>query len=254
MNGNYCVYAYVFDDGMTYVGLSRNLKKRKNSHRSVKHGVPRSAVLRYSILSGLDFPDMLVLETGLDKTEAQRTEDLYVMSLEPEMRLNKAKTGVAVGSLGKPENGRYLSPRERLEHEHASAKKYRNANKSRIANRVRAYRKDNHEHVSRLNHESYVRNRAHVMEYRKANRKRFAERDRKYRLDNIERIKAREKRYRESHKDIRDMRYRKWRNENTEHVREYHRDYYVEHRYRILLMSYFRNRIKRTPMLLEFKN
>lgn len=93
----YSVYAYVFDDGHTYIGLTSNPTRRASSHRNHK----ASAIQRYWIRSAQkSFPDMLVCYTGLSALEAQRTEGLLVDNIAQDMRLNVAPTGQGLGGLG----------------------------------------------------------------------------------------------------------------------------------------------------------
>lgn len=94
----YSVYAYVFDDGHTYIGLTSNLTRRASNHRNPKKA---GAVQRYWVRSAQkSFPDMLVLYTGLSALEAQRTEGLLVDNIAQDLRLNVAPTGPGLGGLG----------------------------------------------------------------------------------------------------------------------------------------------------------
>lgn len=136
---NYTVYCYVFDDGMTYIGLTRGRPLERHwlhrSRKKHKNGQLKSAVHRYKEKSGLPFPDMFVLEDGLTKAEAQRYEDIYVTSIDPSMRLNVGKTGVGVGSIGLPENGERLSDAEKKAKKSANNKKYHRQHREEIRKR-----------------------------------------------------------------------------------------------------------------------
>lgn len=93
----YVVYAYVFDDSKTYVGLTSSVDTRRRAHRSGKR---TTAVMRYSLATGLPVPAMLILYRDLSASEAQRTEDILRSSIDPSLCLNTAATGVGVGSVG----------------------------------------------------------------------------------------------------------------------------------------------------------
>ena len=96
----YSVYAYVFDDGHTYVGLTLNPETRHSGHKCN----PDSAVHRYWKSSGQDhFPDMTVLRDNLTAEEAQGLEGLLADAVDPALRLNTAPVGVGVGALGTPD-------------------------------------------------------------------------------------------------------------------------------------------------------
>lgn len=96
----YSVYAYVFNDGHAYVGLTIRPETRHSGH---KNGAD-SPVYRYWKESGQKFfPDMTVLYEKLTASEAQLTEDMLANAVGPELRLNTADTGVGIGSLGVPD-------------------------------------------------------------------------------------------------------------------------------------------------------
>ena len=154
----YSVYAYVFDDGHTYIGLTKDPKKRALGHKSGK-----STVFRFWTISGRkDFPIMLVLYDGMSSSEAQRTEDILVNCIELAKRLNKAATGVGSGSLGG-------GNADRTEVEQRRAKEHK-----RERNRAysRAYYWKHHE-------QALVKNKAYRQSHRE--RKRELERSEKYR-------------------------------------------------------------------------
>lgn len=96
----YSVYAYVFDDGHTYIGLTISPEMRDCRHR---HGA-NSAVYRYWKDSGQEhFPDMTVLRDNLTAEEAQGLEGLLADAVDPALRLNTGRTGVGIGLLGTPD-------------------------------------------------------------------------------------------------------------------------------------------------------
>lgn len=95
----YSVYAYVFNDGHTYVGLTIRPETRHSCHLSSIGG----PVHRYWKESKQEFfPDMTVLYEKLTASEAQLMEDMLANAVTPELRLNTADTGVGIGSLGTP--------------------------------------------------------------------------------------------------------------------------------------------------------
>lgn len=110
----YCVYAYVFNDGHAYVGLTICPETRHSGHRNGTG----SSVYKYWKKSGQKFfPDMTVLYEKLTASEAQLMEDMLANAVSPELRLNTADTGAGIGSLGTPPDlsgervGRMLSRR-----------------------------------------------------------------------------------------------------------------------------------------------
>lgn len=84
------VYAYIFDDGHAYVGLTCNPRKRFMSHRRDSD----SAVYQYSIESGKLIPKPIILEADLSAKEASAKEVEWIerMSEEYDM-LNKVQGG-----------------------------------------------------------------------------------------------------------------------------------------------------------------
>lgn len=97
----YYVYAYIFDDGKTYIGLTRNPENRAHQHKtrpSDKRMTP--AVRRYADRIGVPVPDMLILESGLTDKGAQKLEDLYRQAVPKEYQLNVRPTGIGKGALG----------------------------------------------------------------------------------------------------------------------------------------------------------
>ena len=97
----YYVYAYVFNDGKTYIGLTRNPESRAHQHK-IKPSDKRmtSAVRRYADMIGVPVPDMLILESELTDKGAQKLEDLYRQAVPKEYQLNVRPTGIGKGALG----------------------------------------------------------------------------------------------------------------------------------------------------------
>lgn len=86
----YIIYAYIFDDGHAYVGLTKNKHQRDYAHRSSKS----SAVFRYSKMTGKAIPKAIILEEGLDEEGAKRYEGLWKKWLSNTFSmLNVAPTG-----------------------------------------------------------------------------------------------------------------------------------------------------------------
>ena len=102
-NGNgpriYSVYAYVFGDGHTYVGLTIDPIRRHSEHSNCVN----SAVHKYwkENWNG-HFPDMTVLCDRMTASEAQTLEDMLVGAIDHELKLNTAYTGEGIGALGAP--------------------------------------------------------------------------------------------------------------------------------------------------------
>lgn len=128
MNAPYYVYAYVFDDGTTYVGLTKSPKRRDREHRrkSSKH----TAVFKYAKQTGSLIPNMLILESGLCAADAQKYEGLYRDNVSDDLLLNVAPTGRGVGSVGRPETT--LTPTERRARKIECSRNYRKANPEKI--------------------------------------------------------------------------------------------------------------------------
>ena len=187
---SYCVYAYVFDNGMTYVGLTRqDPKRRDEQHRSAKR-TRRTAVQLYARSQNLPVPDMFVLYTELSKTEAQQTEYLLTQAVDLKFRLNKAPTGVGIGSTGKPE-GLAMTPEERVKRriERRSANKeriaeyqadYYRANRERILAYHARYRKDHAERIAKYEATYRKTHKCRTSNYRKAHREQMAKAEAAY--------------------------------------------------------------------------
>ena len=129
-NGNgpriYSVYAYVFSDGHTYVGLTIDPVRRHSEHSTCAN----SAVHRYwkENWSG-HFPDMTVLCDRMTASEAQTLEDMLVSAVDHELKLNTAYTGEGTGSLGVPD----MSEKRLIEMRVKNARRNRSGLRTRFA-------------------------------------------------------------------------------------------------------------------------
>lgn len=91
------VYAYIFDDGHAYVGLTCNKRDRDHQHRCED----RSAVYLHSKASGRNVPEMTILEQGLTAQAAQHYEELWIKWMSNTFTmLNRAKAGSLGGLFG----------------------------------------------------------------------------------------------------------------------------------------------------------
>lgn len=92
------IYAYIFNDGHAYVGLTCNPRARFMSHRRDSD----SAVFQHSLQTGMPTPEPTILETDLNAEEARAKEVEWIerMSKRYEM-LNKCQGG-GLGSLYVP--------------------------------------------------------------------------------------------------------------------------------------------------------
>ena len=96
----YYVYAYVFNDGKTYIGLTRNLENRAHQHKISPSDKRRaSAVRRYADMIGVPVPDMLIPESGLTDKGAQKLEDLYRQAVPKRISAQRASDGNRKGSV-----------------------------------------------------------------------------------------------------------------------------------------------------------
>lgn len=201
----YSVYAYVFDDGHTYVGLTRNLKKRALGHKCEK-----SAVFRFWAKSGQkDFPLMLVLYGGMSSSEAQRTEDILVNCIEPAKRINRAMTGIGSGSLGghanwTEEEQRYARER-RSKKNRAYAKDYHRKHRERILTKQKAYRQDHREKIRKLAKDYAELHKAEKREYHriywKKHKKELSRKNKEYYRAHLKELRERAKIYASLHRD-----------------------------------------------------
>ena len=126
------VYAYVFSDGHTYVGLTLDPVRRHSEHSTCAN----SAVHRYwkKNWSG-HFPDMTILCDRMTASEAQTLEDMLVGAVDNELKLNTAYAGEGTGSLGVPD----LSKRRLIEIRVKNARR----NRSGLRTRFAVYSKNN---------------------------------------------------------------------------------------------------------------
>lgn len=91
------VYAYIFDDGHAYVGLTCNQRQRDSSHRCDDS----SAVYLHSKETGAAIPNMTILEQGLTPKEAQHYESLWLKWMSNTFTmLNRMPTGGLGGLFG----------------------------------------------------------------------------------------------------------------------------------------------------------
>lgn len=202
---SYYVYAYVFDDGSTYIGLTRNPKMRDKCHR-FRTQRP-SSVRKYADKTGADVPDMFILESGLDSTEAQKMEDLYRCSVPKDLQLNIMSTGVGVGSLGFARNP--LTPEERhrreLEAAHRRDKKYREQNREAIKEYRRKYNTE-HPEKKRAQWDRYFnKNKDSVYAkhaaYYKKNRDKIRDKHRRYHEAHLAEHRMRQAKYEDAHRE-----------------------------------------------------
>lgn len=109
----HCVYAYVFNDGKTYIGLTRDPKNRAHQHKIRPSDKKKaSAVRRYADMTGVSVPDMLILESGLSARSAQKLEDLYRRAIPKDCQLNVRPTGIGRGALGPRQRAVSLEEKE----------------------------------------------------------------------------------------------------------------------------------------------
>jgi hypothetical protein len=99
----WCVYCYKFTDlNYVYVGLTRDLNKRVKWH--IKGSSRPSAIYRFAKENQIVLKEenFIVLENKLNSEEAQYFENFYVEKFKDDGWdvLNKAKTGIGVGSIG----------------------------------------------------------------------------------------------------------------------------------------------------------
>lgn len=99
------VYVYDFGDNTAYVGRTMDLHKRDKQHRRPHHSHGKDSigsVLKYSIESGLDIPNMKLLESDLTLQESCRQEDFWCNEYRNKgyKMLNRGVTGEFVGSIG----------------------------------------------------------------------------------------------------------------------------------------------------------
>lgn len=234
----YSVYAYVFDDGHAYVGLTNNLKQRSYNHRYDNKRQERSSpVLKYWKKSGQEtFPDMLVLYDGLSAGEAQRTEGLLIGALDPDLVLNKAPTGPKVGSLGgKPRlsaEERKAAKERRRKYNSAYSRKRREKPGFRLKRHEQdlEYRKRHKAEIRKRQREWSERNRERRKEYYLKNRKRLLEKCKAYRLEHHDRICEQMRAYRkENHTSVVEGQ-RAWYRKNREKALEQKKEYRQKNR------------------------
>lgn len=102
----HCVYVYEIKAHNTcYVGRTLRLNVRDKQHRNgvYRHGIPEYDELhKFCKENNIEMPQPIVLEENLNAPESQIKEDEYVERYRNDgwNVLNKAKTGIGVGSLG----------------------------------------------------------------------------------------------------------------------------------------------------------
>jgi len=99
------VYVYDFGDNFAYVGRTIDPHKRDRQHRRPhhSHGMNRiGGVLQHSIDTGIDIPEMTILESELNLQESCCQEDFWLQEYRKRgyTMLNKGVTGEFVGSIG----------------------------------------------------------------------------------------------------------------------------------------------------------
>ena len=99
------VYAYEFPDNTAYVG--RTLMKLQEA-RHIRH-TTQGPVSKYAKSHNLEMPQMKVIEDNLTLEEGLQREDYWVNWYKEHGYnvLNKAKTGVGCGSLGRISSGKW---------------------------------------------------------------------------------------------------------------------------------------------------
>lgn len=96
----HCVYKYVFENyHAVYVGLTIEPERRDRHHRDGSNG---SSVYRFASSHGVSVPSMQLVASGLRVDEAQAIEDETIKLCREDgwQILNKARTGIGVGSIG----------------------------------------------------------------------------------------------------------------------------------------------------------
>ena len=99
------VYVYDFGNNVAYVGRTINPKNRDRQHRRPHHAHGRKmigSVLKYSMESGIEIPEMKLLETDLNMQESCRQENFWLNEYKNRgyTMLNTGVTGEFVGSIG----------------------------------------------------------------------------------------------------------------------------------------------------------
>lgn len=225
----YSVYAYVFDDGHTYIGLTKDPRRRDYCHRySSENPAKDSSVMRYWKKSGQKcFPDMLVLYDGLSATEAQRTEGILVEAVEPGVSLNKAKTGVGSGGLGsrpaKTEEERELAKSIRAEKHRQFNREYRLRHLDAIRKCMKTYKRTHREKIRSFGKRYYSRHRETINEKARARYNQLNSPTRDYK-----------KAYRQEHREEIHTRHKEYCKQNAEKLRLHRKNYYRLHREEIL--------------------
>ena len=95
-----CIYVYIFQNKVCYVGLTYNIHERHKQHIS---GNLHSAVYSYAKENGLEIPEPKQLTDYLDISEAKKLENEYIKKYESDgyFLLNRVSGGAIGGSTEK---------------------------------------------------------------------------------------------------------------------------------------------------------
>lgn len=99
------IYVYDFGNNVAYVGRTTDPKKRDSRHRiphRSHHGTKAQAILQYSIDTGMEIPDMVILESELNMAESRRQEAYWCNHYKENgyTLLNTGAVGEFSGSVG----------------------------------------------------------------------------------------------------------------------------------------------------------
>lgn len=100
-----CIYAYTDEKNkVAYIGLTVNKEERHISHSTgfFRGKKQKSPVFEYFMSIKEEVPEPIYLEDNLSLIEAQEKENYYIKKFEENgyKILNKAKTGIGIGSVG----------------------------------------------------------------------------------------------------------------------------------------------------------
>ena len=97
------VYVYIDKENLScYVGRTSNLRRRDREHRNLSGKNKNDSLKKYYDNIGLEIPQPIVLKDSLLPEESQYWEHYFVQeySMHGYFIINRAKTGVNIGSLG----------------------------------------------------------------------------------------------------------------------------------------------------------
>ncbi len=122
-------YIYVYkdeDNKVCYVGLTKNLRKRHNSHQCRSNG-KFDNLKQYFVNLGKELPKPYLLDVCLTDEEAQEKEHYWLMEYKNKgwKTINKAKTGKGHSSLGSTSEIRSVEDWYKICKNHASECKNR---------------------------------------------------------------------------------------------------------------------------------